>query len=61
MSVRERNLLADTAMIIDKNKISKRKDEICRKIVCEGLLAVGYKASICKSQWEKTNTYPAGK
>ncbi|KAL3647806.1 hypothetical protein CASFOL_008774 [Castilleja foliolosa] len=59
-SVSERNLLADIAKIVDKNKISKHKDEICRKIVADGLIAIGYKASICRSKWEKTSSFLAG-
>ncbi|KAL6500539.1 hypothetical protein OROHE_025905 [Orobanche hederae] len=60
-SVSERNLLADAARIVDKNKISKRKDGLCRKIVADGLIALGYKASICRSTWEKTSSFLAGK
>ncbi|KAJ0699118.1 hypothetical protein HanRHA438_Chr10g0435701 [Helianthus annuus] len=59
-TVFERNLLADVAKIVDKHKICKRKDEISRKIVIDGLLGFGYTVSICKSRWEKTSTYPAG-
>lgn len=59
-TVYERNMLADVAKIVDKNKICKRKDEISRKIVTDGLVATGYTVSICKSRWEKTSTYPAG-
>ncbi|KAK1560651.1 hypothetical protein Q3G72_029219 [Acer saccharum] len=59
-SVSERNLLADTAKIVEKNKISKRKDDICRKIVSDELLALGYDTCICKSHWDKTPSYPAG-
>jgi hypothetical protein len=59
-SICERNMLADTAKIVDKNKISKRKDDVCRKIVTDGLLGLGYDASICKSRWEKAPSYPAG-
>lgn len=59
-SVCERNLLADTAKIVEKNKICKRKDEFCRKVVTDGLSALGYDASICKSHWEKSPSYPAG-
>ena len=59
-SVCERNLLADTSKIVEKNKICKRKDEDCRKVVTDGLLALGYDASICKSRWEKCSSYPAG-
>lgn len=59
-SVSERNLLADTAKIVDKNKICKRKDDFCRNIVIEGLLSLGYNASICKSSWEKSPSHPAG-
>ncbi|XP_059660433.1 uncharacterized protein LOC132306872 [Cornus florida] len=59
-SVSERNLLADTAKIVEKNKICKRKDDYCRRIVTDALLALGYDASICKSRWEKASSYPAG-
>lgn len=60
-SVCERNLLADAAKIVDKNnKICKRKDGLCRQIVTDGLLALGYDASICKSRWEKSPSYPSG-
>ncbi|XP_010274246.1 PREDICTED: uncharacterized protein LOC104609584 [Nelumbo nucifera] len=58
-SVAERNLLADTAKIIEKNKSCKLKDD-CRKIVTDGLISLGYDASICKSRWEKSPSYPAG-
>ncbi|KAJ4967736.1 hypothetical protein NE237_014437 [Protea cynaroides] len=58
-SITERNLLADTAKIVDKNKSCKRKDDY-RKVVTDGLIALGYDASICKSRWEKSASYPAG-
>ncbi|CAI9781225.1 unnamed protein product [Fraxinus pennsylvanica] len=58
--VYERNLLADTAKIVEKNKISKRKDDFCRKIVSDNLIALGYNASICKSRWEKSPSFPSG-
>ncbi|KAL2535712.1 hypothetical protein Fot_17103 [Forsythia ovata] len=51
----ERNLLADTAKIVEKNKISKRKDDFC-----DNLIALGYNASICKSRWEKSSSFPSG-
>uniref|UniRef100_A0A2N9G6L7 Uncharacterized protein n=1 Tax=Fagus sylvatica TaxID=28930 RepID=A0A2N9G6L7_FAGSY len=60
LSVCERNLLADTSKIVEKNKICKRKDEFSRKVVTDGLLALGYDATICKSRWEKSPSYPAG-
>ncbi|GLT42407.1 hypothetical protein SLA2020_164080 [Shorea laevis] len=56
----ERNLLADTARIVEKNKICKHNDNFCRKIVTDGLSALGYDASICKSRWEKSPSCPAG-
>jgi hypothetical protein len=59
-SVCERNLLADTARVVDKNKMCKRKDDVWRKIVVDGLVGLGYDASICKSRWEKAPSYPAG-
>ncbi|KAK7245418.1 hypothetical protein RIF29_40264 [Crotalaria pallida] len=60
-SVCERNLLADTAKIVDKNKLlCKKKDQLCRNIVIEGLIALGYDASLCKSRWEKSTFIPAG-
>ncbi|PHT27547.1 hypothetical protein CQW23_32847 [Capsicum baccatum] len=58
-SVTERNLLADTSKVIEKNKFCKRKDDL-RKVVTGELLALGYKASICKSKWEKASSIPAG-
>ncbi|KAG6420103.1 hypothetical protein SASPL_116620 [Salvia splendens] len=59
-SVEERNLLAETSRIVEKNsKTCKRKDEL-RKVVSDGLVALGYNASVCKSKWEKTSSVPAG-
>ncbi|XP_030456782.1 uncharacterized protein LOC115677708 isoform X1 [Syzygium oleosum] len=58
-SVSERNLLADTAKIVEKNKNLKRKDDL-RKIVVENLSSLGYDSSICKSKWDKTSAFPAG-
>lgn len=58
-SVSERNLLADTAKIVEKNKNLKRKDDL-RKIVVENLTSLGYDSSICKSKWDKTSSFPAG-
>lgn len=59
-SLRERNLLADTAKIVEKNKMCKRKDDNGRAVVTENLLALGYDASVCKSRWEKSPSYPSG-
>ncbi|KAK4365952.1 hypothetical protein RND71_013832 [Anisodus tanguticus] len=58
-SVTERNLLDDTSKIVEMNKSTKRKDDL-RKIITDELLAIGYKASICKSKWEKDSSIPAG-
>ncbi|KAJ8765408.1 hypothetical protein K2173_013166 [Erythroxylum novogranatense] len=58
-SVSERNLLADTALIVEKNKHYKRKEDL-RKIVSDGLCTLGYDSSICKSKWDKTTTHLAG-
>ncbi|XP_057783321.1 uncharacterized protein LOC131001110 [Salvia miltiorrhiza] len=59
-SVAERNLLADTSRIVEKNnKTCKRNDEL-RKVVTDCLIALGYNASVCKSKWEKTSSVPAG-
>ncbi|XP_062108240.1 uncharacterized protein LOC133819091 [Humulus lupulus] len=58
-SVAERNLLADTAKIVEKNKNHKRKDDLI-KIVTEGLSSLGYDSTICKSKWEKSSSFPAG-
>ncbi|KAG4185308.1 hypothetical protein ERO13_A09G221100v2 [Gossypium hirsutum] len=58
-TVVERNLLADTAVIVEKNKNCKRKDDL-RKIVTDGLLSLGYNSSICKSKWDKSPSFPAG-
>ncbi|EOA30812.1 hypothetical protein CARUB_v10013956mg [Capsella rubella] len=58
-TVAERNLLADAAKIVDKNKSVKRKDDM-KKIVNEGLLSLNYDSSICKSKWDKSPSFPAG-
>ncbi|XP_008786071.2 uncharacterized protein LOC103704518 [Phoenix dactylifera] len=58
-SVAERNLLADASKILEKNKNWKNRDD-CRRIVTDGLQSLGYDASICKSRWEKTPSFPAG-
>ncbi|KAL6532378.1 hypothetical protein OROGR_014348 [Orobanche gracilis] len=56
----ERNLLADTSKIVEKhNKSCKGKHDL-RKIVTDGLIALGYNASVCKSKWEKSSSIPAG-
>ncbi|CAM8895046.1 unnamed protein product [Rhodiola kirilowii] len=59
-SVVEHNLLGDVAKIVEKNKICKQGAEGCRELVTDGLVALGYNSSICKSCWEKTPSYPAG-
>lgn len=59
MSVAERNLLADTAKIVETNKNLKHKDEL-RKIVTDGLFSLGYDSAICKSKWDKSSSFPAG-
>ncbi|KAL5053608.1 hypothetical protein RYX36_034290 [Vicia faba] len=52
-SVVERNLLADTSKIVDKNsKVFKRKNDL-RKIAVENISSLGYDSSICHSKWEK--------
>ncbi|XP_051120881.1 uncharacterized protein LOC127244398 isoform X2 [Andrographis paniculata] len=58
--VSERNLLADAAHVIDRSKIGKRKDDSARKIFTDGLISLGYNASICRSNWEKSISYPCG-
>lgn len=59
-TVVERNLLADTSKIVEKNnKTYKRKDDL-RKIVTDGLISLGYNASLCKSKWDKSSSIPAG-
>ncbi|CAN4091233.1 unnamed protein product [Withania somnifera] len=58
-TVVERNLLADTSKIVEKNKACKRIGEL-RKIVADELSKLGYNASICISKWEKASSIPAG-
>lgn len=59
-SVVERNLLADTAKIVEKNRMCKARAQGFRNVVADGLVALGYAASICKSRWEGTASFPAG-
>ncbi|MCL7023892.1 hypothetical protein MKW94_009537, partial [Papaver nudicaule] len=57
-SIAEKNLLADTSKLVEMNKSCKLKSEY-RKIVSDGLLALGYNVGICKSKWDKSPSYPA--
>ncbi|GAB2282315.1 hypothetical protein Dimus_016863 [Dionaea muscipula] len=60
VSVNEKTVLAETAKIVERSKAAwKRKPDFGR-IVTESLIAVGYDASICKSKWEKSSSFPAG-
>lgn len=54
----ERTLVTDTTKIVEGNK-TKCKNE-SRRAVVEGLVGIGYDASICKSRWEKSASYPSG-
>ncbi|XP_048425863.1 uncharacterized protein LOC125470605 isoform X1 [Pyrus x bretschneideri] len=60
VSVSERNLLADTARIVEANKNLKQKDDL-RKMVTDGLQSLGYDSFTCKSKWEKLSSFPAEK
>ncbi|XP_010521127.1 PREDICTED: uncharacterized protein LOC104800024 isoform X2 [Tarenaya hassleriana] len=59
-SICERNLLTETAKIVEKNKNLKRKDESSWKLLADGLVGLGYDATLCKSRWEKSPSCPAG-
>ncbi|XP_031477529.1 uncharacterized protein LOC116248719 [Nymphaea colorata] len=59
-SMAERNLLADTAKIVESRSKSCRKNVSLREFVEEGLLTLGYDASICRSKWEQSPSHPAG-
>ncbi|XP_031474167.1 uncharacterized protein LOC116246434 [Nymphaea colorata] len=59
-SVPERNLLADTARLVEVRSKSCRQNVSLKASVAEGLLALGYDASICKSKWDQTPSHPAG-
>jgi hypothetical protein len=59
-SVAEQNLLADASRIAERcGKTCKGKAE-CHRAVADGLRALGYDATVCKSRWEMTPSYPAG-
>ncbi|KAM0912106.1 hypothetical protein ACQ4PT_013053 [Festuca glaucescens] len=56
----EQDLLADASRIADRcGKTCKGKAE-CLLAVADGLRALGYDATVCKSRWYKTKSYPAG-
>lgn len=60
-NVYERILLAEIIKIFEKNKTAcKREDDNYRKTINDGLLNLGYDASICKSRWEKSTLCIAG-
>ncbi|KAG6479094.1 uncharacterized protein LOC122019213 [Zingiber officinale] len=55
----ERNLLADASRILDKASNSKIKGN-CTAMLAARLRSLGYDAAICKSQWDKNPSFPAG-
>ncbi|CAN6439560.1 unnamed protein product [Victoria cruziana] len=59
-SVSERNLLADTARLVEVRSKGCRQNISLKASVAEGLLALGYDASVCKSKWARTSSHPAG-
>ncbi|CAA7399183.1 unnamed protein product [Spirodela intermedia] len=66
-SMAERNLLADASKIMEKSSNraccggrGTRGGGDCRKIVADGLAALGHDASICLSRWDKSPSFPAG-
>ncbi|KAK8969373.1 hypothetical protein KSP40_PGU022225 [Platanthera guangdongensis] len=59
LGITEKNLLADASKIIEKSKILKGKVDF-QKITAAGLRDLGYDASVCKSRWEKSPSFPAG-
>ncbi|KAL9262707.1 hypothetical protein AKJ16_DCAP02534 [Drosera capensis] len=58
-SAAEWNLLTETSMIIEQNKACKGKHEL-RKLVTDRLSDSGFDASICRSRWDKSPSFPAG-
>uniref|UniRef100_A0A0E0DS17 Uncharacterized protein n=1 Tax=Oryza meridionalis TaxID=40149 RepID=A0A0E0DS17_9ORYZ len=60
-SMAERNLLADASRIAERCRKGGKKKADVRRAVADGLAALGYDAAVCKSRWDKTPSYPAGK
>ncbi|XP_062190650.1 uncharacterized protein LOC133893602 [Phragmites australis] len=62
VSVAEQNLLADASRITEqcgKGGFGRKKADI-RRAVADGLRALGYDAAVCRSQWDKASSHPAG-
>ncbi|MQM12194.1 hypothetical protein Taro_045111 [Colocasia esculenta] len=65
-STAERNLLADTSRIVEKSHGKTccgsrgNRGTVCRRIVADGLVALGHDASVCRSRWDKSPSFPAG-
>ena len=60
-SVAERNLLADASRIAERCRKGGKKKADVRRAVADGLRALGHDAGVCKSRWDKTPSFPAGK
>ncbi|KAK1310605.1 hypothetical protein QJS10_CPA08g00204 [Acorus calamus] len=56
----ERNLLADASKVLELNKTSIKNKDASRRMLVDGLMAVGYDASLCRSRWDKSPSFPAG-
>ncbi|KAL6571461.1 hypothetical protein OROHE_003104 [Orobanche hederae] len=59
-SMAERNLLAGASKFIDNKSRSCKSKHDFHEIVTDGLIAIGYNASVCKSKWEKSPSIPGG-
>ncbi|KAK1296779.1 hypothetical protein QJS10_CPB15g01902 [Acorus calamus] len=50
----------DLLKVLESNKTSIKNKDASRRILVEGLLTVGYDASLCRSRWDKSPSFPAG-
>ncbi|OWM83191.1 hypothetical protein CDL15_Pgr011873 [Punica granatum] len=50
----------DDCDALKKNKSLKGKDDLRKIVITDSLSSLGYDSSICKSEWDKSSSFPVG-
>ncbi|KAG8073572.1 hypothetical protein GUJ93_ZPchr0006g40809 [Zizania palustris] len=59
-SLRERNLLADVSMLVERHRAAGARKRDLLRVVATSLRAAGHDAAVCLSHWDKSSSHPKG-
>ncbi|KAL5218736.1 hypothetical protein ABZP36_019420 [Zizania latifolia] len=59
-SLRERNLLADVSMLVERHRAAGARKRDLLRLVAASLRAAGHDATVCLSRWDKSSSHPKG-